>query len=251
MTATENHKTDSRQIKPYDSEELSKKEEVALMFNNISHRYDLLNHLLSFGIDKGWRKVAIKMLASSRPQFILDVATGTGDFAISALAVNPKKITGVDISEGMLEEGRKKIQEQQLTSQIELLYGDSENLPFSNNTFDAVTVAFGVRNFENLQKGLNEIYRVLKPGGTLIVLEFSKPAHFPVKYLYMFYFKYILPAVGRIVSGDNAAYRYLHKSVSRFPEGKAFMNHMSTSGLKNLTEKRLTFGIASVYKGVK
>jgi demethylmenaquinone methyltransferase / 2-methoxy-6-polyprenyl-1,4-benzoquinol methylase len=238
-------------LKPYDMKGLGKKEEVALMFDNIAPRYDLLNHLLSLGIDKGWRKKAISMLDTIKPKTILDVATGTGDFAISALTLNPQKITGIDISEGMLESGREKIVRKGLSEKIELIYGDSENLPFADNSFDASTVAFGVRNFENLDKGLKEIHRVLKKGGCLVVLEFSKPRYFPMKQIYFFYFRFILPLVGRIISGDRSAYSYLPESVSRFPDGKAFINHLKEAGFSQLTEKRLTFGIATIYSGYK
>ena len=210
-------------VVPYSEEATSKKEQVAKMFNNISHRYDFLNHFLSLGIDKLWRKKAINLLRTRNPKLILDVATGTGDFAIQALTLNPDKIIGVDISTGMLDMGRVKIRDQKLESKIELQEGDSENLPFEENKFDAITVAFGVRNFENLELGLREIKRVLKPGGMLVVLEFSKPQSFPFKQLFNFYFKSILPGVGRMVSADKAAYTYLPASVEAFPDGNDFI----------------------------
>lgn len=221
------------------------------MFDNISRNYDFLNHFLSLGIDKGWRRKAISLLKSAQLKEMLDVATGTGDFAIAALKLNPDKITGVDISEGMLEVGRKKIAQRGLNDRIVLLSGDSENLPFPENKFDAVTVAFGVRNFENLERGLAEILRVMKPGATLVVLEFSKPARFPFKQLYNFYFNAILPLIGRVVSKDKSAYTYLPESVQAFPDGKRFESILSQVGFKNTTCTSLTFGISSIYTGQK
>jgi demethylmenaquinone methyltransferase/2-methoxy-6-polyprenyl-1,4-benzoquinol methylase len=236
---------------PYKKDNASKKEQVAKMFNSISRRYDFLNHFLSLGIDKGWRKKAISMLRSSQPKTILDVATGTGDFALEALSLRPQQIIGIDISEGMLDVGRKKIVERKLNELISLQSGDSENIPFEENKFDAVTVAFGVRNFENLEKGLKEIYRVLKPGGMLVVLEFSKPKMFPLKQLYNFYFKAILPKIGRVVSSDTSAYTYLPESVEVFPDGQDFIRILSGVGFKSTTCKSLTFGISSIYTGTK
>ncbi|MEO7988576.1 MAG: bifunctional demethylmenaquinone methyltransferase/2-methoxy-6-polyprenyl-1,4-benzoquinol methylase UbiE [Chryseolinea sp.] len=238
-------------VVPYSEEVTSKKEQVAKMFNNISHRYDFLNHFLSLGIDKLWRKKAIDLLRSKNPKLILDVATGTGDFAIQALVLNPDKIIGVDISTGMLDMGRVKIHDQKLESKIELLEGDSENLPFEENKFDAITVAFGVRNFENLELGLREIKRVLKPGGMLVVLEFSKPRSFPFKQLYNFYFKSILPGVGRMVSADKAAYTYLPASVEAFPDGNDFIQVLQRVGFNETQCRTLTFGISSIYTGTK
>jgi demethylmenaquinone methyltransferase/2-methoxy-6-polyprenyl-1,4-benzoquinol methylase len=221
------------------------------MFDNISHKYDFLNHFLSMGIDKGWRKTAIKFLKPLNPKQILDVATGTGDFALQALTLNPDKITGVDISTGMLDMGRKKIEKLNLTAKVELLEGDSENLPFQENKFDAVTVAFGVRNFENLEKGLAEIYRVLKPGALIVVLEFSMPRQFPFRQIYNFYFKAVLPRIGRMVSKDSAAYTYLPESVAAFPDGNDFIAILNKIGFKNTACKPLTFGISSIYTGQK
>jgi demethylmenaquinone methyltransferase/2-methoxy-6-polyprenyl-1,4-benzoquinol methylase len=238
-------------VVPYKEEKSAKKEQVARMFDNISGNYDFLNHFLSLGIDRGWRKKAISLLKNAQPKEMLDVATGTGDFALAALKLNPTKITGVDISEGMLEIGRKKINQRGLNDRIVLLTGDSENLPFAENKFDAVTVAFGVRNFENLEKGLSEIFRVMKPGATLVVLEFSKPSRFPFKQLYNFYFKAILPVIGRIVSKDKSAYTYLPESVQAFPDGKRFESILSKVGFKNTTCTSLTFGISSIYSGQK
>ncbi len=203
------------------------------------------------GIDVLWRKKAIRQLKGEKPQMMLDVATGTGDLAIEALKLNPEQIIGVDISEGMLEVGRKKIAKSNNQDRIELKYGDSENLPFEENTFDAVTVAFGVRNFENLQKGIAEIYRVMKPGGTFVVLEFSQPERFPVKQLYNFYFNNILPFFGRAISKDNSAYKYLPQSVNAFPYGVRFTQLLETIGFKQTRSMPLTFGIASIYVGKK
>jgi len=238
-------------VVPYKAEKAGKKEQVAKMFDNISHRYDFLNHFLSLGIDKGWRRTAIKLLKDLKPKQILDVATGTGDFAIQALVLNPEKVTGVDISEGMLDVGRRKIRERKLEHLIELQGGDSENLPFEENKFDAVTVAFGVRNFENLERGLSEIYRVLKPGGKLVVLEFSRPRMFPFKQLYSFYFRAVLPKIGRMVSKDSAAYTYLPESVAAFPDGEDFLRILQAVGFNNTKCKVLTLGISSIYTGVK
>ncbi len=234
------------EVTPYKTE-AGKKEQVESMFDNIAGRYDFLNRVLSLGIDVYWRNKAIKALKKYHPTSILDVACGTGDFTIAALKANPKTVTGVDISTQMLEVGRKKMIAKSLTDKIKLLQGDSENLQFENNVFDACTVAYGVRNFEDLQKGLNEIYRVIKPGAPIIILEFSKPRVFPVKQLYNFYFGTILPVIGRLVSGDARAYTYLFESVSRFPEGDAFMQFLTHAGFKHCTCKRLTFGICSLY----
>lgn len=221
------------------------------MFDNISGNYDFLNHLLSLGIDKGWRKKAIKLLKPVAPKIMLDVATGTGDFAIQALDLNPSKVIGVDISEGMLDVGRKKMISKGHAGRIEMLSGDSENLPFPDNNFDAVTVGFGVRNFENLEKGLREINRVMKPGAMLVVLEFSRPRSFPFKQIYNLYFKSILPKIGRWVSRDKAAYTYLPESVEAFPDGSDFIKILQETGFKNTACKPLTFGISSIYSAQK
>jgi demethylmenaquinone methyltransferase / 2-methoxy-6-polyprenyl-1,4-benzoquinol methylase len=238
-------------VVPYKAEKSGKKEQMAKMFNNISHRYDFLNHLLSMGIDRLWRKTAIRFLKPLKPQRILDVATGTGDFAIQALSLNPQKITGVDISEGMLNIGRQKVEKLKLSGKIELLAGDSENLQFAEDTFDAVTVGFGVRNFEDLERGLGEIRRVLKPGGTLVVLEFSRPRKFPMRQLYNFYFKNILPGLGRLISKDPSAYTYLPESVEAFPDGMDFENILKKVGFKETACKPLTFGISAIYTARK
>jgi len=221
------------------------------MFNNISKKYDFLNHFLSMGIDILWRKKAIRMLKESQPKQILDIATGTGDFAIEALKLNPTKVTGIDISKGMLAVGNQKIKKKGLENVIELKLGDSENLEFNDNTFDAYTVGFGVRNFENLEKGLTEMLRVLKPNGTAIILEFSKPKAFPIKQIYNFYFNKMLPGIGKLVSKDNAAYTYLPESVDAFPDGQEFTTILEKIGYKNTKTTVLMFGIASIYKANK
>lgn len=236
---------------PYKDKEAGKKEQVAEMFDNISHKYDFLNHLLSLGIDKIWRRKAINYLKEDQPKQILDIATGTGDFAIQALKINPDKVTGVDISVGMLDMGRKKLKKMKLDDRIELLTGDSEGLQFDDNTFDAVIVAFGVRNFENLESGLSDMLRVVKEGGKVVVLEFSKPRYFPFKQLYNFYFNSILPRIGRLVSKDSSAYTYLPDSVKSFPDGDNFLNVLKKVGYKETKCKTLTFGISSIYIGTK
>lgn len=238
-------------VVPYKEKKDSKKEQVATMFNNIAKKYDFLNHFLSLGIDILWRKKAIKMLKASQPKHILDMATGTGDFALEALSLNPNKIIGIDISEGMLAIGKEKIKKKGVQDIIELKLGDSENLEFQENTFDAYTVSFGVRNFENLEKGLSELLRVLKPNGTAIILEFSKPTTFPIKQVYHFYFNKILPGIGKIVSKDNAAYTYLPESVDAFPEGDNFVKILKKLNYKNIHNTSLMFGIASIYKATK
>lgn len=239
-------------VVPYKHDEAGKKQQVARMFDSISWRYDLLNHVLSVGVDVIWRRKAIAQLKELKPRMILDVATGTADFAIQAQkTLKPEKIIGVDISEGMMDFGRKKVAEAGLSDKIELKLGDSENLPFEENKFDAVIVAFGVRNFENLEAGLKDMRRVLKPGGKLVVLEFSKPGRFPFREFYGFYFRYIVPRIGRWISKDKSAYDYLPESVHAFPRGKAFIDILDRLGYKNTSCKPLTFGISSIYTGIK
>ncbi|QMU27956.1 bifunctional demethylmenaquinone methyltransferase/2-methoxy-6-polyprenyl-1,4-benzoquinol methylase UbiE [Adhaeribacter radiodurans] len=238
-------------VVPYKDTADNKKSQVAQMFNSIAGKYDFLNHFLSAGVDIYWRKKAIDLVAKSKPEFILDIATGTGDFAIEALRIKPKKIIGVDISEGMLEVGRQKLQKKQISHLIELKTGDSENLEFEANTFDVVMAAFGVRNFENLEKGLAEMHRVLKPGGQIVILEFSKPRAFPFKQGYNFYFKHILPVFGKMISKDRAAYTYLPESVQAFPDGPDFINILKQVGFKATAWHSLTFGISSIYAGTK
>ncbi|WP_311953461.1 bifunctional demethylmenaquinone methyltransferase/2-methoxy-6-polyprenyl-1,4-benzoquinol methylase UbiE [Mucilaginibacter terrae] len=242
----------NKTVTPYQNQQATKKEQVADMFNNISKTYDFLNHFMSLGIDIVWRKIAINELKSLKPKRILDVATGTGDFAFEALSIlNPDKIIGVDISAGMLEIAKQKIAKRKLSDKFEVRLGDSEKLSFEADEFDALTVAYGVRNFENLEVGLADMRRVLKPGGKAVVLEFSKPKAFPVKQLYNFYFKYITPGIGRIFSKDARAYSYLPESVAAFPDGKDFVKLMEKVGFKNTKNRPLLFGICSVYTGVK
>ena len=238
-------------VVPYKNNKDNKKKQVAEMFNNISGNYDFLNHFLSLGIDILWRRKAIGLLKEIKPKKILDVATGTGDFAIQSMSLDPKEVIGIDISDGMLEVGRKKIVNKGLSEIIELRNGDSEEIPFDDNYFDAVIVAFGVRNFENLELGLQNILRVLKKDGKLVVLEFSKPKRFPMKQLFGFYFKNILPLIGKVFSRDNSAYTYLPESVEAFPEGKDFNAIMEKLGFNQVKNIPLTFGISTIYTGIK
>lgn len=232
-------------VTPFKESSDSKKLQVEQMFDQISHRYDFLNHFLSLGIDKLWRKKAVKILRSFNPDTVLDVATGTADFAIAALDSGAKEIVGIDISEGMLSVGREKVKK--YNGRIRLERGDSEHIHFNDQTFDAIIVAFGVRNFEHLQKGLTEMRRVLKPGGHLIVLEFSKPSVFPVKQVYNFYFKFILPFWGNLLAKHKTAYSYLPESVMAFPEGEQFVAELKKAGYSSAENRPLSFGISSIY----
>ncbi len=238
-------------VKPYKATDSSKKQQVARMFNNIAGKYDFLNHFLSLGIDKIWRKRVIKLLGHIQKPNILDVATGTGDLALLAHKRLGCKVTGVDISTGMLEVAERKIKERGVEEFVSVVEGDSENLPFDDNSFDAVMVAFGVRNFENLNKGLTEMTRVLKPGGRMVVLEFSRPSSFPFKQLYFFYFKRMLPFFGGLISKDKAAYEYLPASVLNFPDGETFDKELVAAGLNPIVRKKQTFGIATIYAAEK
>lgn len=239
-------------LKPYKSKEGGKKEQVADMFNNISPKYDLLNRMMTMRIDIIWRKKAIRALLPLAPQLILDVATGTGDFAIESIQIlKPKKIIGVDISQGMLNVAKEKIIKKGLQDQFEVVLGDSEKLQFEDNTFNAVTVAFGVRNFENLEQGLSEIHRVLKPGGKAIILELSNPTAFPVKQLFHLYFHKIVPAMGKLISKDSSAYTYLPESVAKFPDGKRFSAITDKVGFKNTKVSPQTFGFCTIYEATK
>ncbi len=230
----------------------NKKQQVAEMFDDIAFRYDFMNRFLSAGIDVTWRKKAIEQLRNLRPQYILDVATGTGDVAIlTHQMLNPVKITGIDISEGMLEIGRKKIEKLGLRNKVELLSGDSEIIHFPDDSFDAITVAFGVRNFQNLEQGLAEMYRVLRPGGKLVVLEFSKPKNLFFKSFYNLYMNYIAPGFGNLFAKNRSAYQYLNDSVQKFPEGQNFLKILEQKGYKSTFYQPLTFGICSVYCGSK
>lgn len=240
-------------VVPYKDDAADKKSQVAQMFNSIAGKYDFLNHFLSAGTDIYWRRKAVDELKQLRPARILDIATGTADFAIETLraASADGHITGVDISEGMLEVGRRKLAAKGLTNRIQLELGDSENLPFADNSFDAVTASFGVRNFENLTKGLAEMHRVLRPGGKMVILEFSKPTAFPMKQAYNFYFRHILPVFGKFISKDRAAYTYLPESVQAFPDGRDFLNILSKVGFTQPAWQPLTFGISSIYTATK
>lgn len=230
----------------------SKKEQVANMFNDIAPKYDFLNHLLSLGIDKIWRKKAIKFIAGNKPNKILDVATGTGDLALKAASTIPNsKITGVDIAVKMLDEGRKKISIQGYEGRIEMMTGDSEDLPFETNSYDAVMCAYGIRNFANLENGLKDMCRVMKTGGRLAILEFSTPKQFPVKQFYQFYFKYILPKIGGAFSNHNTAYSYLPESVNAFPDGERMVEILENCGFKQAKAQPLTFGVTTLYTATK
>ncbi len=241
----------SSEVKPYQDEDGTKKEQVAKMFNNIAPKYDFLNHTLSMGIDILWRKKAVKILKKGNPKNVLDIACGTGDFSIEDLNSGAEEVVGLDISEGMVNVGIEKVKAKGLQDKVNLRVGDSENIPYPENTFDGITVGFGVRNFGDLEKGLSEMHRVLNPNGQVIVLEFSKPKRFPIKQLYFFYFKYILPKIGRLVSKDKTAYTYLPDSVKAFPDGKDFTNILEKVGFKSTKIVPCTFGIASIYIGVK
>ncbi len=228
-----------------------KREKVENMFDSIASSYDFLNHFLSFGIDYHWRNKALKIIKSVKPESILDIATGTGDLAILSSKAKPKKIVGIDISQNMLNVAIEKVKKKGLEDLIAMQKEDSENLSFEDNTFDLAMVAFGVRNFENLEKGLSEIRRVLKPGGTFIVLELSQPRVFPMKQFYGFYSNNILPTFGKIVSSDSSAYTYLPESVKRFPAYEEFTKIMDKVGFKNTSFNPLTFGISNLYRGEK
>ncbi|RZJ30878.1 MAG: bifunctional demethylmenaquinone methyltransferase/2-methoxy-6-polyprenyl-1,4-benzoquinol methylase UbiE [Flavobacterium sp.] len=238
-------------VTPYKDSNLGKKEQVAQMFDKISGGYDGMNRVISFGIDLKWRKKVLKLVASKNPNTILDIATGTGDLAILMAETGAQKITGADISEGMMEVGRKKIAAKHLSDKVQLIYGDSENLPFEDNSFDAITVGFGIRNFENLEKGLSEILRVLKPNGIFVILETSVPEKFPHKQGYQVYTKYILPLVGRILSKDNSAYAYLSESASVFPYGEKLNNILRKIGFIDVVSMPQTFGVATIYSASK
>lgn len=241
----------NKKVTPYNHSRLRKKEQVKQMFDTISGSYDGLNRIISLGIDKKWRKKVVAIIKSKRPETILDVATGTGDLAIALAKTTAKKVTGIDIAPKMLDIGQQKIARKQLGEKIELVLADSEHLPFTTHTFDAVTVAFGVRNFENLEKGLTEIYRVLKPKGTFVILETSVPQKTPYRQGYRFYCNSILPFIGRIFSGDRSAYTYLSKSAALFPHGEAFNNILRKIGFIEVTHKPQTFGVATIYVASK
>ena len=241
----------AEKINPYKDSKLGKKEQVAQMFDNISENYDGLNRVISLGIDVKWRKKVVKIVGQNNPKQILDIATGTGDLAIMMAALNPDRIVGLDISEGMLEVGKQKIAKANLTDKIEMVVGDSEEMPFADNTFDAITVSFGVRNFANLDKGIKEIVRVLKPTGVLVILETSNPTKFPFKQGYKLYTNLFLPVVGKLFSKDKVAYSYLSESANSFPFGEAFNNILQKNGFRHTEDTPVTFGVATIYTASK
>jgi len=241
----------SKKVTPYKNSDQGKKEQVTKMFDTISKEYDNLNRVISFGIDIKWRNKVVEIIGNTNPTSVLDIATGTGDLAISLTKTTATKIVGLDISDGMLEVGRTKINKLQLNNKIEMVLADSEEIPFENNSFDAITVAFGVRNFEHLEKGLSEIYRVLKPGGTFVVLETSVPTKTPYKQGYHFYSTKILPTIGRLFSKDKVAYKYLSDSAASFPYGEAFNNILQKIGFIGIENKPQTFGVATIYLAKK
>lgn len=241
----------SKNITPYKDSELGKKEQVAQMFDTISGNYDGLNRVISFGIDIKWRKKVLQLVSNKNPKTVLDIATGTGDLAILMTKTTAEKIIGLDISAGMLEVGRNKIKAKNLSDKIEMILADSENMPFEDNTFDAITVAFGVRNFENLEKGLAEILRVLKPNGIFVILETSVPDKTPYKQGYSFYSKNILPLIGKLFSKDNSAYQYLSESASVFPYGEVLNNILRKIGFIEVEAMPQTFGVATIYSASK
>jgi demethylmenaquinone methyltransferase/2-methoxy-6-polyprenyl-1,4-benzoquinol methylase len=237
----------SENVRPYKESSESKKVQVAKMFDNIAHKYDFLNHFFSLGIDILWRKKSIRLLKGRPSEIILDVATGTGDMAFELLKLNPKKVVGVDISQGMLDVGIKKIKEKGKESIMEFQLGDSEEMSFADNAFDIATVSFGARNFEHLEKGLGDMHRVLKKGGSICVLEFSQPQAFPIKQVYTFYSRYIMPGIGKLVSKDKAAYTYLPESVQVFPYGEKFAEVLRKVGFSDVEIHPVTGGIACIY----
>lgn len=237
----------AKKVTPYKDSELGKKEQVTQMFDTISKEYDGLNRVISFGIDIQWRNKVVDIISATNPDKILDIATGTGDLAINLVRTKASKVIGLDISNGMLEIGRKKVAAKDLDSTIEMVLGDGEKIPFEDGSFDAITVAFGVRNFENLDKGLTEILRVLKPGGTFVVLETSVPTKTPFKQGYNLYTNKIMPLIGRIFSKDKVAYKYLSDSAASFPYGEAFNNILRNIGFIDVQNKPQTLGVASIY----
>ena len=240
-----------KKITPYKNSSMSKKQQVAQMFDTISNEYDGLNRVISFGIDLKWRNKVVEIVGLQNPDSILDIATGTGDLAINLTKTNAKKIIGLDISEGMLNVGREKINLKQLNHTIDMVVGDSENLPFENDSFDAITVAFGVRNFETLEKGLSEILRVLKPGGIFVILETSVPTKFPFRQGYFMHTKIFLPLIGKLFSKDKQAYGYLSASAAKFPCGEAFNNILKKTGFIKVKDLPQTFGVATIYTASK
>jgi demethylmenaquinone methyltransferase/2-methoxy-6-polyprenyl-1,4-benzoquinol methylase len=238
-------------VTPYRDKSKGKKEQVTQMFDNVSKEYDFLNRVLTFGLDINWRKKVVKIVSENKAKKILDIATGTGDLAINLSQIKDVKIIGLDISKGMLSIAKEKVKKKKLSSKIDLILGDSEKLPFENNQFDAITVGYGVRNFEDLDKGLQEIYRVLKPNGVFVVLETSQPTKFPMKQLFQFYSKHVIPTVGGLFSKDKKAYNYLPESAANFPYGKAFNNILIKNGFSNAQDIPVTFGISTIYVAKK
>ncbi|ARV06704.1 bifunctional demethylmenaquinone methyltransferase/2-methoxy-6-polyprenyl-1,4-benzoquinol methylase [Polaribacter sp. SA4-10] len=241
----------SKIIKPYKDSELGKKEQVTKMFDAISENYDGLNRVISLGIDVKWRKKVVEIVGKNNPKQILDIATGTGDLALMMAKLNPVKVVGLDISAGMLAVGKQKIAKENLSNKIEMIVGDSEDMPFDDNTFDAITVSFGVRNFAHLDKGITEIARVLKPTGVLVILETSNPTKFPFKQGYKLYTNLFLPIVGKLFSKDKVAYSYLSESANSFPFGNEFNNILQKNGFTNTEHKPVTFGVATIYTARK
>lgn len=241
----------SKNVTPYKDSKLSKKKQIEQMFDNISGNYDGLNRVISMGSDVKWRKKVIELVAATNPENVLDIATGTGDLAIQMVRTGAKKIVGLDLSDGMLSVGRKKIQKQNLSERIEMIQGDSENLPFEDDSFDAITVAFGIRNFETLEKGLSEIHRVLRPGGIFVILETSVPTKFPFKQGYNFYTKFILPTIGKVFSKDKSAYAYLSESAANFPFGEKLNNILRKIGFTKVEDLPQTFGVSTIYVASK
>jgi len=240
-----------KNIRPYSDSEQSKKQQVESMFDNISGNYDSLNRVISLGIDQSWRKKVIKKIIDHQPDTVLDVATGTGDLVIALEKSSAKELIGLDISKGMLKTGEEKIKAKNLQSRIVMQHGDAEAIPYDDNYFDAITVAFGVRNFENLEKGLIEMHRVLKPGGLVVILETAVPTKFPFKQFYKLYSNNILPLIGKVFSKDKSAYRYLSESASIFPYGEAFNNILKKSGFIEVKDEPQTLGVASIYTATK
>ena len=240
-----------KSVTPYANQQDSKKKQVTQMFDGISTNYDFLNRMISLGIDIRWRKRVVKLLIDKKPETILDIATGTGDLAIALVETKAAKIVGLDISPGMLSVGKEKVKEQKLDHTIEMVIGDSEALNYEDHTFDAVTVAFGVRNFENLKVGLSEIFRVLKPGGTLVVLETAVPTKFPLKQGYQFHTQVIVPLMGKLFTRDRAAYKYLSNSAAVFPHGKDFNNILEKTGFIKVEDNPQTLGVSSIYCATK
>ena len=237
-------------VTPYNNND-SKKDQVAQMFNNIAYRYDFLNSLLSLGIHKGWRRKCVQLISEKKPKHLLDVATGTADFAIECMKLNPTSVIGIDISEGMMKFGREKIEKLNLQNKISLQYGDAETCDLPSNSIDAITVGFGVRNFQNLEKGLQNMNRILKPGGQICILEFSTPRKFPMKQFYKFHFKYITPTVGKLFSKDSSAYTYLPESIKVFPDNERFVEILEKTGYYKATFQAVSFGLAAIYLAEK